>query len=214
MNIIFEGVDGVGKTTHIKKVIELLNKENCNSNYIKEIEFSPLQEILEGMLKVDPFFKSNKKINTSIYETFILAADFFYKQENFRDFTDGINIYDRDFLTIMCYQKIILEKDYGEEIKDFFENFSKCLLFKLKKINLIIYISVPLETSFERVAVREKKPFSEEQKAFIREAKDCFESFLLPIQKKNNTPILYLNGANNLIENAIKIIEEIKICEN
>ena len=84
MNIIFEGIDGTGKTTLINRIIKKLNEKSYKTNYIKEIEDTPLQPVLKKMLDNDPFFKNNKDFKTSVFETFILAADFFYKQEYFR----------------------------------------------------------------------------------------------------------------------------------
>lgn len=183
MNIIIEGIDGVGKTTLINNINNYLNGK---VNIINEIEEFPLYQILRQMLKEDPFFKSNKNFKTSIYESFILAADFFYKQEFYRENEESINIYDRDFLTLLCYQKVIIEKEYGEKGKRFFENFSECIFFDLKEIEVLVYIKISLEESFNRIEKRDKKKLTQEQKEFLKKVKYDFEEYWIPklINKK------------------------------
>ena len=213
MNIIVEGIDGTGKTTLINDLIFILEKESYSTCYIKEIEDSPLKPILDSMLEDDPFFNKNKEFSTSIYETFILAANFFYKQEYFRDSNKDINIYDRDFLTILCYQKIILAKDYGNKSQDFYDHFVKCIMFDLKKVDLLIYMDIPLEISFERVESRDKMIMTKNQKEFLKESKQLFESVLLPMLSKHNVNILYLNY-DSTPKNMSRVIKEIKKCVN
>ncbi|MEG2379872.1 MAG: deoxynucleoside kinase [Bacilli bacterium] len=210
MNIIVEGVDGSGKTTIIGEILKQLDKENYKTFYIKEIEDSPLKFLLERMLSEDPFFKGKEKFSTSIYETFILAADFFYKQEYYRNSIKSINIYDRDFLTILCYQKIILQNEYGDKINPFFENFTRCLLFNLKKIDLLIYIGVPSNISFKRVETRDEMILSKEEKKFLEDAKKNFEEVLLPSLEVNGINIIYIDGEKDLHNNVLRLVEVIK----
>ena len=210
MNIIFEGIDAVGKTTLINKLKNYLEISNKKSQIIKEIEELPLKNVLTEMLNKDPFFNSKKNFKTSIYETFLLAADFFYKQEYFRGKKDIINIYDRDFLTILCYQKIILENEYSSnEINDFFDSFSNCLLFKLKKVDLLVYVYVPLEKSLERIKERDNKILNEKEIKFLKLSKNRFEKELIPKLEKNNINIILINGEDSIENNINKIIKKI-----
>ncbi|TDP26851.1 deoxynucleoside kinase [Halanaerobium congolense] len=210
MNIIFEGIDGTGKTTLINRIIKKLNEKSYKTNYIKEIEDTPLQPVLKKMLDNDPFFKNNKDFKTSVFETFILAADFFYKQEYFRGLSDCINFYDRDFLTILCYQKIILENEYGKKINPFYDHFVKCLTFDLKKIDLLIYIKTDCEVNFKRIEMRDNVTLRKDQKDFLIKAKEHFESYLLPELKENGIKVLYLDGLAKLEKNIKLIVGEIK----
>lgn len=201
MNIIIEGIDGVGKTTLINNISDYLDSK---VNIINEIENFPLQEILKQMLEEDPFFKSKKEFKTSIYESFILAADFFYKQEFYRENKDGINIYDRDFLTLLCYQKVIVEREYGEKGKIFFKNFAECIFFDLKKIDILIYVKTSLEESFARVENRDKKKLTQEQREFLKKVKNDFEVYWIPKLKEMKIKVF-------VIENEIAIEEIIKL---
>lgn len=210
MNIIFEGIDAVGKSSLIKELIKKLDKVNIKNILIDEIEESPLKNVLSNMLLKDPFFNCKEAFKTSIYETFILGADFFYKQEFFRD-ENSINIYDRDFLTILCYQKIIIEKEYGTRADEFFNNFIKCILFDLKKVDLLIYVSVPLNLSFERIEKRDNYQLNEEEKDFLKLAKSRFEIELIPRLKAEKIEILELDGEEDFDKNLKKILKRVKI---
>jgi len=213
MNIIFEGIDGTGKTTLIKKIIKKLNEEDYQTCYIKEIAKSPLRPLLKKMLEGDPFFNNHQNFKTSIFETFLLAAEFFYKQEHFRDISENINFYDRDFLTILCYQKFMMEREYGAEIEEFYKHFTKCLLFDLKQINLVVYVSCRNKLSFKRVEMRDKIILTEGQKCFLKKAKEYFEKVLLVMLHDNNIPVLYIDGEINSNNSVKRIVDKIKYAE-
>ncbi len=208
MNIIFEGIDASGKTTLMKRYVEYLEDNNTkNVKYVKEIEDSPLTPILKNILEDDPFFKNHKNFKTSIYETFLLASAFFYKQELLRDNTQSINLYDRDIITLLCSQKVVLEDEYGDSIKKFYKNFEECIFFDLKKIDLLVYISIPIELSFKRVKTRDNITLTLGQQDFLIRVKHCFEKILLPSINQKGIPIIYINGEDT-IENNIQSIEE------
>lgn len=210
MNIIFEGIDAVGKSTLINNLKLHFDKENINARVIKEIEESPLNEILSKMLKEDPFFNSKIDFKTSIYETFLLAADFFYKQEYFREESKFINIYDRDFFTVLCYQKLIIEKEYGERANEFFESFTNCLMFDLKNIDLFVYMKVPLELSFKRIEDRDNYILNDEQKKYLKKAKERFENELIPRLKSQNINIIEVDGQESLEHKIQYILKRMK----
>lgn len=210
MNIIFEGIDAVGKSTLINNLKLHFDKENINARVIKEIEESPLNEILSKMLKEDPFFNSKSHFKTSIYETFLLAADFFYKQEYFREESKFINIYDRDFFTVLCYQKLIIEKEYGERANEFFESFTNCLMFDLKNIDLFVYMKVPLELSFKRIEDRDNYILNDEQKKYLKKAKERFENELIPRLKSQNINIIEVDGQESLEDKIQYILKRMK----
>lgn len=210
MNIIFEGIDAVGKSTLINNLKLHFDKENINARVIKEIEESPLNEILSKMLKEDPFFNSKSHFKTSIYETFLLAADFFYKQEYFREESKFINIYDRDFFTVLCYQKLIIEKEYGERANEFFESFTNCLMFDLKNIDLFVYMKVPLELSFKRIEDRDNYILNDEQKKYLKKAKERFENELIPRLKSQNINIIEVDGQESLEHKIQYILKRMK----
>lgn len=209
MNIIFEGIDASGKTTIIKRLIKKLNVNGEKGNFVREIENSPLQNLLNLMLEKDYFFRSKEKFKTSIHESFILASALFYKQEALRDTNESINIYDRDIFTLLAYQKVLMKKEYGEKIEEFMEGFEKCILFDLKKIDYIVYVSVPEIVNFKRVEERDGVKLLEEDKEILINAKIEMERYIEKISQIKNIKIINLNGESSLDENLEILCKEI-----
>lgn len=213
MNIVFEGIDGVGKTTVIDCLKKDLEKKKEIVRYIDELtQDSPISEILNKMLSDDPFFMLDKGFPTSIFESLLLAADMHYRQEKYK-YTDGYNLYDRDFLSILSYQKEILKGDY-ENYMDFYKPFKEVVLFNLKPIDLLVYVQAPLEVSVSRVAKRDNIDFLENQRKFLQSLKTSLETELIPQLENQNVKILKLDGRDNPYQNVSKIYKEIGYGKN
>lgn len=213
MNIIFEGIDGVGKTTLINAFKEDLERRKEIVRYIDEItQDSPISEILNRMLSDDPFFNLDKGFPTSIFESLLLAADMHYRQEKYK-YNDGFNLYDRDFLSILAYQKEILKEDYPN-FMDFYIPFKEIVMFNLKPIDLLIYVYAPLETSIKRVAMRDGINFQEKDQLFLTSLKTSLEQELLPEMEQQQVRVLKLDGRNNPMKNVQKIYGDIRYGKN
>ncbi len=213
MNIIFEGVDGAGKTTIIDSLRKDLERKKEIVRYIDEItQDSPISEILGKMLSDDPFFMLDKSFPTSIFESLLLVADMHYRQERYK-YNDGYNLYDRDFLSILSYQKEILKQDYSNYM-DFYRPFKEIVLFNLKPIDLLVYVHVPLEVSVSRVASRDNIEFLEKQKRFLLTLKESLEQELLPELESQKIRILRLDGRETPDNNVSKIYREIGYGKN
>lgn len=213
MNIVFEGIDGVGKTTVIDSLKKDLEAKNEIVRYVDELtQDSPISDILNKMLSDDPFFMLDKGFPTSIFESLLLAADMHYRQEKYK-YNDGYNLYDRDFLSILSYQKEILKDDY-ENYMDFYRPFKEIVLFNLKPIDLLVYIHAPLEVSVSRVAKRDNIEFIESQRNFLQALKTSLESELIPQLEKQNVKVLELDGRDKPYQNVSKIYKEIGYGKN
>ena len=213
MNIVFEGIDGVGKTTVIDSLKKDLEAKKEIVRYVDELtQDSPISDILNKMLSDDPFFMLDKGFPTSIFESLLLAADMHYRQEKYK-YNDGYNLYDRDFLSILSYQKEILKGDY-ENYMDFYRPFKEIVLFNLKPIDLLVYIHVPLEVCVSRVAKRDTIEFIENQKIFLLALKTSLESELIPQLEKQNIKVLKLDGRDKPYQNVSKIYKEIGYGKN
>ena len=213
MNIVFEGIDGVGKTTVIESLKKDLEQKKEIVRYVDELtQDSPISDILNKMLSDDPFFMIDKKFPTSIFESLLLAADMHYRQEKYK-YNDGYNLYDRDFLSILSYQKEILKGDY-ENYMDFYIPFKEIVLFNLKPIDLLVYIHAPLEVSVSRVAKRDNIEFIESQRKFLQVLKNSLENELIPQLEKQNVKVLRLDGRDKPYENVSKIYREIGYGKN
>lgn len=208
MNIIFEGIDGVGKTTIINNFRQDLENKNEIVRYVDELtQDSPISEILGKMLSDDPFFMLDKSFPTSIFESLLLAADMHYRQERYK-YNDGFNLYDRDFLSILSYQKEILKEDYGNYM-DFYKPFKEIVLFNLKPIDLLVYVQAPLDVSVSRVASRDNIEFLDKQKKFLSSLKESLEQELIPELEKQKVKVLKLDGREAPSCNISKIYGEI-----
>lgn len=213
MNIIFEGIDGVGKTTIIKELYQDLKNEHKLVRYVDELtQDSPISEILAKMLSDDPFFNLKKSFPTSIFESLLLAADMHYRQEKYK-YNDGYNLYDRDFLSILSYQKEILKKDYSN-FEEFYKPFKEIVMFNIKPIDLLVYVSAPLEVSVARVSKRDNINVLETQKQFLESLKLSIENELLPELNKQKVKILTLDGTKNPKSNVSKIYRSIDYEKN
>lgn len=213
MNIVFEGIDGVGKTTVIDSLKKDLENKKEIVRYVDELtQDSPISGILNKMLSDDPFFMLDKGFPTSIFESLLLAADMHYRQEKYK-YNDGYNLYDRDFLSILSYQKEILKDDY-ENYMDFYKPFKEIVLFNLKPIDLLVYIHAPLEVSVSRVAKRDNIEFIETQRKFLQALKTSLESELIPQLEKQNVKVLKLDGRDKPYHNVSKIYKEIGYGKN
>lgn len=213
MNIVFEGIDGVGKTTVIDSLKKDLEEKKEIVRYVDELtQDSPISDILNKMLSDDPFFMLDKGFPTSIFESLLLAADMHYRQEKYK-YNDGYNLYDRDFLSILSYQKEILKGDY-ENYMDFYKPFKEIVLFNLKPIDLLVYIHAPLEVSVSRVAKRDSIEFIESQRKFLQALKTSLENELIPQLEKQNVKVLKLDGRDRPYQNVSKIYKEIGYGKN
>lgn len=213
MNIVFEGIDGVGKTTIIDSLKKDLESKHEVVRYIDELtQDSPISDILGKMLSDDPFFMLEKGFPTSIFESLLLAADMHYRQEKYK-YNDGYNLYDRDFLSILSYQKEILKGDY-ENYMDFYKPFKEIVMFNLKPVDLLVYVHAPLEESVSRVAKRDQREFLEKQKQFLQSLKTAYEQDLIPQLEKEKVKVLKLDGRNLPSKNVSKIYEEIGYGKN
>lgn len=213
MNIIFEGIDGVGKTTIIDSLKTDLETKHETVRYIDELtQDSPISGILNEMLDNNPFFRLNREFPTSLFESLLLAADLHYRQEKYK-YDDGYNLYDRDFLSILAYQREILKADYRNYM-DFYRPFKEIVLFNLKPVNLMVYVHAPLEVSVERVAKRDNIRFIGEQKRFLYDLKASIEDDLLPQLEKQNVKVLKLDGTDIPGQNVSRIYKEIGYGKN
>ncbi len=213
MNIIFEGIDGVGKTTIIDNFRQDLESKKEIVRYVDELtQDSPISEILGKMLSDDPFFMLDKSFPTSIFESLLLAADMHYRQERYK-YNNGYNLYDRDFLSILSYQKEILKNDYNNYM-DFYKPFKEIVLFNLKPIDLLVYVHAPLEISISRVASRDNIIFLEKQKNFLKSLKKSLEEELIPELESQKVKVLKLDGREKPSYNVSKIYREIGYGKN
>lgn len=206
MNIVIEGISGVGKTSVIKELEKKLKNENLETTIVGDLEYdTPIKEVLLKMVSEAPLMNSEKKFNTSIYESLLLAANHHYVQEKLRN-TNDICIYDRDFLSLLVYQKFLIKIEY-DNWEEIYEAYKKIVLLNLKKIDLLIYIHTPLEIAIERTEKRDGRIFSDEDvkllKNFIKEYDELLNEL------KITGDVIKIDGTKDIIYNVDKTYEKI-----
>ena len=204
MNIIFEGVNGSGKTTVIDVFRNDLNEKNMKYEYVSDLVYeTPLTPVLEYMFKSGVFLNMKENFKTSLFESLVLAANHHYIQEKLRN-SDIINIYDRDFISVLAYQKDIIKNEYSNW-KEFYESFRNIMLFELKNVDLLTYISIPTEENIRRIENRDNRKFSQQEIELLFKLKENMEEEIKIFHELSGTEILYLDGREDSKVNVEKI---------
>ena len=204
MNIIFEGVNGSGKTTVIDAFRNDLNEKNMKYEYVSDLVYeTPLTPVLEYMFKSGVFLNMKENFKTSLFESLVLAANHHYIQEKLRN-SDIINIYDRDFISVLAYQKDIIKNEYSNW-KEFYESFRNIMLFELKNVDLLTYISIPTEENIRRTENRDNRKFSQQEIELLFKLKENMEKKKKIFHELSGTEILYLDGREDSKVNVEKI---------
>ena len=65
MKIVFEGINGSGKTTILNKFITYLEENNINYEYVSDLVYeTPLKEVLENLFKKSVFLQASEEFKT------------------------------------------------------------------------------------------------------------------------------------------------------
>lgn len=209
MNIIFEGVNGSGKTTIVKGFLADLKLHQIDYKYVSDLVYdTPLKPVLEMMFQESVFLEMDSSFKTSLFESLVLAANHHYIQEQLRN-SNVLNIYDRDFISVLAYQKDIIKKEYNDWEK-FYKPFKDILLFNLKEVDLLTYVSIPTEENIRRTEMRDSRKFSLSEIEMLHLLKKNMEEEIKVISIERNIPLLYLDGMCAVDENVNKINETIK----
>ena len=205
MNIIFEGLSGVGKTTVMEEVCKELKINNISYEAIGDLSYeTPIKNVLLEMVSKDPLMNVNEKFNTSLYESLLLAANHHYVQEKLKN-CNKICLYDRDFLSLLAYQKVLIDNEYknGDEIYDIYK---KLVLLNLKTVDYIFYIETPLDILVKRTEKRDNRKFSVDDINSLIKIK---ERYLIEIEEFKDK-VVFLNGEDTIENNKEKVLNFIK----
>lgn len=162
--IVIEGIDGAGKTTISKALYETLKKRGINCIFSSEPTSSPFGKEIKTAL--------TKKESNSQKLRFLFLKDRMWHVKNIivPALEEGKTlILDRYYLSTLAYQssqglpfkELLIENETVAPIPD-----------------LIIYLDIPLEVAFKRIANREKKLTIFEKRGFLERVTETYQRCL------------------------------------
>jgi len=159
--IVFEGIDGSGKTTVAKKLLEKLSELGYKAHYTYEPWESPFSKLLQSFKgKVSP-----------LIEALLLAADRYYHVTNdiVPKLKEGyVVLLDRYFYSSIAYQ--------GARGAD--PSWVKELNRYVVKPDLIIYLDVALDIALNRLKGKGSKWGYFEKTELLIKVKEIYESMI------------------------------------
>lgn len=171
MIIVFEGIDGSGKTTVSKKIYQELSQIFPS----RVFWFSePSQTTLGKNLK--SIITSKEITLTTLEQTLLFTTDRSFLLRNYiipYNNNNNIIIMDRSFISTYTYQ-IMNEKD--EKIKELMKNLTE-LSIRDFYIDILFYLDCPSEISLSRIT--EKDGIESKGIEFIERVRENYLNFLI-----------------------------------
>ena len=191
--IVFEGVEGCGKSYQSKKLLRFLKKKKIPSILTREPGGTKSAEMIRNLILKDYFNKSSKDKFDKYTDTllYLAARNEHIKNKIFPSLKKKmVVICDRFIDSTLAYQV------YGKKINlNFVNNIHKRILNGLKP-NLTFILKVSPKSSKKRLIKRKTKNrydnfsqsfYSNVQKSFIKIAKGKKNYFILNSSKNNNS---------------------------
>ena len=191
--IVFEGVEGCGKSYQSKKLLRFLKKKKIPSILTREPGGTKSAEMIRNLILKDYFNKSSKDKFDKYTDTllYLAARNEHVKNKIFPSLKKKmVVICDRFIDSTLAYQV------YGKKINlNFVNNIHKSILNGLKP-NLTFILKVSPKSSKKRLIKRKSKNrydnfsqsfYSNVQKSFIKIAKRKKNYFILNSSKNDNS---------------------------
>ena len=194
--IIFEGIEGSGKSTQINRVAKYLDKKNIKYIKIREPGGSSNSERIRSLLL-------NKKSNfNTLTDLFLYMAS---RNENIvkilsKNYNKKVILIDRFIYSSIAYQH------YGMKIDIKFINLLNKMILKNIKPTYIFLHTVSINNMIKRLKKRKQNNrYDNFNKSFYRRVQG---GFIKALKRKKNVSII--NSNNNIENNTFKIINKIK----
>lgn len=177
--ITLEGISGIGKSFYFNKLEDLSNNDNIvfNKEITNEIHSGINEKLFEILTSSDsPFFDiGNPKLETLIIaskqandeETFVIPA-----------LSSGKNVIsDRGYDTICVLQGLLFSLKYGKDPLYYSQKIYEALgLFNILP-DKVVLLTGDVELAIKRAELRNNKPYTEEEKGFLRLCSKLFIDF-------------------------------------
>ena len=201
--IVFEGIEGSGKSYQSKKLYKSLKKRNLNIVFTREPGGSIGAERIRKLILEDYFHKKSKEQFNKYTDTLLyLAARNEHIQNKIKPalMKKKIIICDRFVDSTTAYQVIGKGVD-----RKFIENIHKKILFKTKP-NLTFVLKVKLNVALNRLKKRKtKNRYDKFPQSFYNKAQ---KSFINIAKKNRKTHYIFDNSKDNpkLEKNILDIV--------
>jgi len=196
--IVFEGIEGCGKSFQSKKLFNKLKKNKIDSILTREPGGTKSSELIRNLILKDYFTKNSKEKFDKYTDTLLyLAARNEHIINKIKPALKKkkVVICDRFIDSTLAYQV------YGKKVDiNFINNIHKKILGKLKP-NLVFVLKVSEKSSRARLIKRKtKNRYDNFAKSFYAKAQ---KSFIKIAKNKKNYFILESSSNNNILQNKI-----------
>ena len=196
--IVFEGIEGSGKSSHSLSLVKKLKSLKISSVYLREPGGSKEAERIRNFLLKNENKKFNSLTDTLLYlaarnENFLRKIKPFYKKK--------IIICDRFVDSTLAYQH------YGLGVKKHFINFvNKEIMGTIKPdYTFLMYLNV--NESILRISSRKiNNRYDNFKKSFYKKVQNGF----LKISNKNKSKYMIINSSNKFKTNQTIIFHQVK----
>ena len=191
--IVFEGVEGCGKSFQSKKLFKNLKKKKIQSILTREPGGTKTAELIRNLILKDYFSKSNKEKFDKYTDTLLyLAARNEHVKNRIKPALkkNKVVICDRFVDSTIAYQV------YGKKVDfNFINNIHKIILEGLKP-NIVFILKVSKNSSKRRLLKRRTKNrydnfpqsfYSKAQRSFIKISKDKKNYFVMDSSKNDDS---------------------------
>ena len=196
--IVFEGIDGSGKTTQAKLLQNYFISQNKNSVLKKEPTDSDIGSLIKKLLEEEISLEKKSEFNKQMMHLFIADRynHIFNKKNGILELNrqNIITIIDRYFFSTLAYN--------SNNIEDF--NLIKKLHKDFPLPDIIIYIRTSIETSLNRISKRVKRDVYETEEK-LKIVHENYEN----IFKELKSNILIIDGSQSIDSIHNKIIKEL-----
>jgi dTMP kinase len=191
--IVFEGVEGCGKSFQSKKLFKKLKKNNINTILTREPGGTKSAELIRNLILKDYFAKGSREKFDKYTDTLLYLAA---RNEHIKNkikpalLKKKVVICDRFIDSTIAYQV------YGKKVDDkFIENIHKKILQGVRP-NIVFILKVSEKSSMKRLKKRKSKNrydnfaqsfYRKAQKSFMKIAKNKKNYFILNSSLNDNT---------------------------
>ena len=196
--IVFEGIEGSGKSTHSLSLIKKLNSLKIPCLYLREPGGSKEAESIRNFVLKNTNKKFDSLTDTLLYlaarnENFLKKMKPFYKKK--------VIICDRFIDSTLAYQH------YGLGVKKNIINFINKEIVGTIKVDYTFLMYLSIDKSISRISNRKRiNRYDKFEKSFYKKVQNGF----LNIYNKNKSKYMIINSSNKFETNKTIIFNQVK----